>query len=166
MLSQTKTPPNGASIGFRVQELHSPVVDQPFLIVFLSVPTRPRSVTVTQLDKEEHRLELLSLDSEMVLVCQMYCPRFDSNVGPATPTAVTQYLGSATVDLSQCKSSTYTLVLHDSSSRPALRVGQVTVQLSLHGRPLLPSESRLRTHSAQNNNVVAQRAKSEAQTPN
>lgn len=115
-------------------------------------------MTVPQLDKGEHRLELLSLDSEMVLVCQMYCPRFDSKVGPATPTAVTQYLGSATVDLSQCKSSTYTFVLQDSSSRPALRVGQVTVQLSLFGRQLLPAENQLRVHSAQNNNVVAQLA--------
>ena len=157
MLSQTNTPPNDASIVFRVRELHSPVADNPFLVFFLSVPTRPCSVTVPSMDHVEHRLELLSRDSEMVLVCQMYCPRFDST-GGTTSNPVTQYLGSATVDLSQCKSSTYTLVLHDSSSRPALRVGQVTVHLSLFGRQLLPAENQLRVHSAQNNNVVAQLA--------
>ena len=141
-----------------MQELHSPVVDNPFLVFFLSVPTRPSSVTVLQLDDREHRLELLGQDSEMVLVCQMFCPRFDGNVSPTTPTMVTQYMGSATVDLSQCKPNTYTLVLLDSSSRPALRVGQVTVRFTHVCPHLLPAENRLQVHSSQNNNVVQQLA--------
>ena len=156
MISPTNTPPSDESIGFQVRELHSPVVDNPFLVFFLSVPTRPSSVIVPQTDDGEHRLELLAQDSEMVLVCQMYCPRFDANVNTAAP--VTQYLGSATVDLSQCEPKTYTLVLRDSSSRPALRVGQVTLQMTRLCTHLLPAENRLQVHSAQNSNIMQQLA--------
>lgn len=157
MISPTITRPSDESIGFQVQELHSPVADEPFLIFFLSVPTRPSSVIVLQTDDGEHHLELLSRDSEMVLVCQMYCPRFDGKVGTSTPKPVTQYLGSATIDLSQCEPKTYTLVMWDSSSRPALRVGQATVKLT-GGCTLLSDRDSLQTHSVQNNSVVQQLA--------
>ena len=112
-------------IRFKCTEIHSNVVDNPFCVLFLSVPTRPRSFSL-----HKNSMEWCSFDAdkshELAFVCQMFCSRLNDEQNK-----VTQYLGSATVDLSTVTNREYSLVIKDSSSTPPLRMGQVSIKFEI-----------------------------------
>jgi hypothetical protein len=62
----------------------------------------------------------------MALVGQMYFKRQNDD-----DKTVSQYLGSIVVDLSTIKDKEYTFSVRDSSSRPALKTGQITMNIKI-----------------------------------
>lgn len=131
-----------ATIGFQITELHSYVAADVFAVFFLSVPTKPRLLTIAKATATLHTLELLASDSEIALVCQLFCTRFNDD-----KKQVSQYLGSFAVDMSVCQSQHYTFTVNDASMRPVLQTGQVSVEFT---RTLFaPAEGGLNVHAVQ-----------------
>lgn len=115
-----------SGIKFKCTEIYSHVVKNPFVVFFLSCPTRPRSVTLNDTQKETTELKLNEKINSLSLVGQMYFKRQNDN-----DETVSQYLGSFVVDLSQVEDKEYSFVVRDSSSRKPLRTGQVSMQISV-----------------------------------
>jgi len=113
------------NIRFCCTEIHSSVVDNQFCVFFLSTPTRPRSFTLHEKDKKWYCFGA-DTSEELALVCQMFCSRLNDN-----NEKVTQYIGSATVDLSTVSTKEYTLVVRDASTSPPLRMGQVSMKFDV-----------------------------------
>jgi len=64
-----------------------------------------------------------SEQDEVAFVAQMFCRRLNDN-----KQSVTQYLGSAVVDVSTITSKKYSLEIRDSSTQPPLRTGNISIQ--------------------------------------
>jgi len=131
-----------ATVGFKITELHSYVADNVFAVFFMSVPTQPPMLTITKATDTVHRLQLLENDSELALICQMFCTRLNDD-----KKQVSQYLGSFAVDMSQCRPQSYTFTVRDASKRPVLNTGQISTEF-IHAL-FAPSESQLNVHAVQ-----------------
>lgn len=109
------------NVAFRIEELHSHVAKQPFVVVYVSQKTTPRMWTVTK-EKECH-FNLVDFHcTELLFVVQMYCPRLNED-----NCMISQYLGACVLDLSQCTKTTYHVAIRDASSRPPVHTGQITL---------------------------------------
>jgi len=98
--------------------------------LYLSEKTTPGVHNIYQKSLIEYQLDLASVE-ELGLICQMFCERKNDDGDK-----VTQFIGSAVMDLSTIEhKKNYTLVMRDSSCRPTVRVGQV----SLHITTALPN---------------------------
>ena len=104
---------NEGNVGFKVSELHSHVAENVFVVFYMSNDTHPSMITVNDDVSSEtvHELKLTSHEPESAFVCQLYCSRLNDE-----GKKVSQYLGSAVVDISQCQRTSYTLTIQDSSS--------------------------------------------------
>ena len=144
---------NEGNVGFKVSELHSHVAENVFAVFYMSNDTHPSMITVNDDVSSEtvHELKLTSHESESAFVCQLYCSRLNDE-----EKKVSQYLGSAVVDISQCQRTSYTLTIHDSSSQPALKTGQVTIVFNELCHHFIPAEHYFDTHLAQNASVIQQ----------
>jgi hypothetical protein len=105
--------------------MHSNVVDNPFCVLYLSAPTRPRSFSLHKGLNDWYSFDA-DKSTELACVCQMFCSRLNDDQN-----RVTQYMGSATVDLSTVTDMVYSLVIKDSSSTPPLRMGQVSIKFDI-----------------------------------
>ena len=100
---------NAWPIRFQCTEIYSNVIADPFVVFFLSVPTVPRSLTVTEASEETwSELASTSKSDELAFVGQMYCSRLNDDGNK-----VSQYLGSFVVDLSTIHKQEYTFVVRD-----------------------------------------------------
>ena len=59
-------------VAFKITEMYSYVADDVFAVFFMSVPTRPQMLTITEATDNVHRLHLMEDDSELAFVCQMF----------------------------------------------------------------------------------------------
>ena len=126
-------------------------VENTFCLLYLTTASTPRLHTICmdsmpcdktfQLDTAQHTLGL---------VCMLFCSR-DNDDG----NMVTQYLGSSLLDISECKCTTYSLRILDSSSRPPLRTGSI--------RLVLKSLPTVQTHLKFQSKNLAPRMFSEAE---
>jgi hypothetical protein len=150
---QTLAPQNEGSVGFSVSELHSHVTENIFAVFYMSNDTHPAMITVNHDVSPDtvHTLQIMNRGSESAFICQLYCCRFNDE-----EKKVSQYLGSAVVDLSQCQRISYTLTIQDSSSQPALKSGQVTLVFHDLCQDLMPAESSFEPHRAQDAAVIQQ----------
>ncbi len=126
-------------MGFHVEELHSHVADKPFVVLFLSSHSSPLSYSASAPIDGQFRVKSRS-QSALLFVVQMFCTRENDD-----GYAVTQYLGSALVDLSQCSKKTYHLAIRDASSQPPLHTGQFSIHFTQLPANLMPSESKFST---------------------
>ena len=127
-------------------------VENTFCLLYLTTASTPRLHTIGmdsmpcdktfQLDTAQHTLGL---------VCMLFCSR-DNDDG----NKVTQYLGSSLLDISECKCTTYSLRMLDSSSRPSLRTGSI--------RLVLKSLPTVQTHLKFQSKNLAPRMFSEAES--
>ena len=117
-------------------------VENTFCVLYLTCDSSPRTIT-TAVDSQ-HLIELKTSMNKVGLITMLFCSRLNDDGAP-----VTQYLGSALLDLSQVSLKEYHLTLTDSSSRPPLKTGYCTISFKC-----VPS---LNTHlNCQGKNVVAQ----------
>jgi hypothetical protein len=136
MMASTK------SVAFCVTEIYSHVQEQIFTHIYLSSNSLPRSYTFQE--GGPHTFELLEDQNTLGLVVMLFCSRKNDDGHQ-----VTQYLGSALMDLSQCEEKNYRLTIRDSSSRPPIQTGRVSITLKQ-----IPSISK---HlKCQQNNVIPQ----------
>ena len=76
-------------------------------------------------------------DIDLIFIIQMFCSRLNDD-----QKKVTQFLGSAVIDISQCKPKSYRFLVQDCSTQPHLKVGQIQIQFTaLPTHLLMPSES-------------------------
>ena len=109
---------------FQCLEIYSNVVDNPFCVFYLSSSTKP---VYHILDKaSDWRSFDFSAGGELAFVCQMFCERINDDGAK-----VTQFLGSSVVDVSTVNTKEYSFVVHDSSSHPALRMGQISIRFDV-----------------------------------
>lgn len=110
-------------MGFHVDELYSHVTDSPFAIFYLSSRSTPSSFCGrAHMNGQFH---LSSTPKELLFVVQMFAARQNDEGAN-----ISQYLGSAVIDVSQCGKKTYHLVVRDSSRQPPIMNGRVSVQLT------------------------------------
>jgi len=136
MMASTK------SVAFCVTEIYSHIQEQIFTHVYLSSNSLPRTYTFQK--GGSHTFELLEDQDTLGLVVMLFCSRKNDDGHQ-----VTQYLGSALMDLSQCEEKNYQLTIRDSSSRPPIQTGRVSITMKQ-----IPSISK---HlKCQQNNVIPQ----------
>ena len=148
-MSQKAARPSGLKLGFHIRELFSRATDNPFVVAFLSCDASPKTRTLT--NDTEGIFELLEEPNHALLVFQLFCARTNDD-----GYAVTTYLGSALVDVSQCSRKDYRLTLKDASSRPPLHVGQISLQFTQLPTRLLPAESSMQAHKIQSPDFARQ----------
>lgn len=130
-------------MGFHVQELFSRATDKPFVVAYLSRDTLPRMMTLVS--DQEGRFKFKEQPLHALLVFQLFCARENDDGYP-----VTTYLGSTTIDISQCsKTPEYRFTLKDASSRPPLQTGQITIQFTQLPKQFLSAESSIQAHKIQ-----------------
>jgi len=118
--------PNVSGVGFQVTEIYSHAAEHAFLVLYLSEKSTPGTYNISQPSTIHYDVSNESAIQELGLVCQMFCERKNDDSD-----RVTQFLGSAVMDLSTAKhNKNYTLVMRDSSCRPHVRVGQVTLNVT------------------------------------
>jgi len=144
-MSQMADRPSGSNLVFHIQELFSRATKKPFVVAYLSCNALPK--TLTLVTDKEGRFELKEESlHDALLVFQLFLRRKNDDGYP-----VTTYLGSATVDISQCsKTPKYRLTFKDASSRPPLQTGQITIQFT----QLPPAETSLQAHQLQSPNFA------------
>lgn len=96
------------------------------MVFFLSVQTKPRTLTLVSDSEDFHDFVSLEMSSELALIGQMYCSRINDEQNN-----VSQYLGSIVVDLSTVKSQEYHFVVRDASSRKPIRSGQISMMFEM-----------------------------------
>ena len=116
MMASTK------SVAFCVTEIYSHIEEQIFTHVYLSSNSLPRTYTFQK--SGSHTFELLEDQDTLGLVVMLFCSRKNDD-----SEQVTQYLGSALMDLSQCEEKNYRLTIRDSSSRPPIQTGRVSITI-------------------------------------
>lgn len=107
-------------------EIFSHVADKPFVVFFLSDTTTPATYTLNNDDKQQKTFKALLTSDSLALVGQMYFKRQNDD-----GKTISQYLGSSVVDLSTISDQEYTFSMHDSSSHPPLKTGQITMKIQL-----------------------------------
>jgi len=131
------------SVAFCVTEIYSHVQEQIFTHVYLSSNSLPRTFTF-QNSGQTNTFRLLEDQDTLGLVVMLFCSRKNDD-----DQQVTQYLGSALMDLSQCEEKNYRLTIRDSSSRPPIQTGRVSITMKQ-----IPSISK---HlKCQQNNIIPQ----------
>ena len=125
-------------LGFFIEEIHSHVMDDPFIVVFLSQSSIPRKMTIVESSTKLNHFKLANpQDTDLIFIIQMFCSRLNDD-----QKKVTQFLGSAVIDISQCKPKSYRFLVQDCSTQPHLKVGQIQIQFTaLPTHLLMPSES-------------------------
>ena len=98
------------NVEFCVTNISSYVKDI-FCVLYLTCASSPRMVTTKK--DSTHSIELDDKVAKLGLVTELFCSRLNDDEKP-----VTQFLGSALLDLSQVSLKEYHLTLTDSSSRP------------------------------------------------
>tara|TARA_B110001452_G_scaffold173254_2_gene145193 strand:+ start:1893 stop:3518 length:1626 start_codon:yes stop_codon:yes gene_type:complete len=88
--------------------------------------------------------KLLEDQDTLGLIVMLFCSRKNDD-----DQRVTQYLGSALMDLSQCEKKTYRLSIRDSSSRPPIQTGRVSITMKQ-----IPSN--LKHLKCQQSNIIPQ----------
>ena len=81
----------GPKLGFFIEEIHSHVMDKPFVVVFLSQRSIPRKMTIIESSTKLNHFKLANpQDTDLIFVIQMFCSRLNDD-----QKKVTQFLGSA-----------------------------------------------------------------------
>ena len=111
----------GGDMELHIDELHSPVTDDIFMIVYTSCASNPRMWTITK-PKLIH-FHFKSENETLSLIFQLFCTRREGTKSSAR----SQYLGTCVLDVSQCDIKTYHMTMRDASSRPALYAGRMSV---------------------------------------
>lgn len=111
------------NVAFCVTEIYSHIQETIFAHVYLSTNSAPRTFT---LDKSgnTHTFQLFEDEKTLGMVVMLFCVRDNDDQHQ-----VTQYLGSSLLDLSQCKRESYHLNIRDSSTRPPIQTGRVSIVL-------------------------------------
>ena len=136
-----KTSMSEKNVKFCVTNISSYVKDI-FCVLYLTCASSPRMVTTKK--DSTHSIELDDKVAKLGLVTELFCSRLNDDEKP-----VTQFLGSALLDLSQVSLKEYHLTLTDSSSRPPVKTGYCTIRFTN-----IPTVSQ---HlSCQGKNIVAQ----------
>ena len=129
------------NVEFCVTNISSYVKDI-FCVLYLTCASSPRMLTTKK--DSTHSIELDDKVAKLGLVTELFCSRLNDDEKP-----VTQFLGSALLDLSQVSLKEYHLTLTDSSSRPPVKTGYCTIRFTN-----IPTVSQ---HlSCQGKNIVAQ----------
>lgn len=116
------------NVEFQCTEIHSHVSSEVFGYFYVSHHTVPRTVTVSDVTAETHKLAFdtkpdTPKPDTLGLVMMLFCHR-ENKEG----VMVTHPLGSATLDLSKgCK--TYNFAIHDNTVHPPLHTGQISVNI-------------------------------------
>lgn len=110
-------------VAFCVTEIYSHVQENIFTHVYLTCNSSPRTYTFQDCD-QTNTFQLLEDQETLGLVVMLFCSRKNDD-----GQQVTQYLGSALLDLSQCETKNYRLTVRDSSSRPPIQTGRVSITL-------------------------------------
>jgi hypothetical protein len=143
-------------VKFKVTNLHSYFAENVFAVFFLSVPTEPPMLTVSDTTPNQQSLQMLDKSSEIAFVCQLFCSRMNDD-----NQSVSQFLGSFAVDMSQCRPKKYTFDVHDASTRPPVCTGQVSIEFNCPA-PASMLSAPLTVHTMQNNTHVQLAEASEA----
>jgi len=108
---------------FRVTEIHSHIQEKIFVHLYLSSPSVPRTTTIVDVGVAQ-TFQLAEKPETLGLIVMLFCSRQNDD-----DKQVTQYLGSSLLDLSQCQRQMYHLTIRDSSTRPPLQTGRVSLSL-------------------------------------
>ena len=115
-----------SDVNIACTEIFSHVADNPFVVFYLSDTSKPATISLTNKNKDQHLFKVSLSSDSLALVGQMYFKR-QNDEGKS----VSQYLGSTVVDLSTITDQEYSFSMHDSSSHPALKTGQITMKIQL-----------------------------------
>ena len=137
-------------VKFEVTNLNSYFAENVFAVFFLSVPTEPPMLTVSDRTLVQQSLQMLDKSSEIAFVCQLFCSRMNDD-----NQSVSQFLGSFAVDMSQYRPKKYTFDVHDASTRPPVCTGQVSIEFNCPA-PASMLAAPLTVHTMQKNTQMAE----------
>lgn len=123
-------------------EIFSHVADHPFVVFYLSGESQPRTITLNKHMKSIQSFKVRKNCDTLALVGQMYYKRQNDE-----DKTVSQYLGSVVVDLSMVSDKEYSFVVKDSSSRPPIKTGQISMKLTVEKDQWNPMKIQSRTFS-------------------
>lgn len=111
------------NVAFCVTEIFSHIQEKIFAHLYLSSNSSPRTYTLEN-SGETNTFKLLEDQKTLGLVVMLFCSRKNDD-----GQKVTQFLGSALMDLSECEKKNYQLTIRDSSSRPPIQTGRVSISI-------------------------------------
>jgi|MDSY01.1.fsa_nt_gb hypothetical protein len=139
-------PQSGTCLDFQIDEIHSFVTDNAFVVVYVSQPSIPTMWTIQEPASKHFELVTLA-HNELLFIIQLYCTRQNDD-----GYNISQYLGACVLDVSQLQKKTYHLSVRDVSKRKPLHVGQVSITFT----NAAIQRQKLTAHQVQSPHIVRQ----------